>query len=201
MAAAGATELLHGDEICFQVGIFNTCAGCCDVTELGLELILPDGSTVPIAASVSLPFGDSFICPGDARCTTASTCTLPGEVGYKYIIDHVIDHGDEHGVTGVSCPPIPSAGTGEISAFIRSTAGTVHLTFHVGASLCKAIATDANHACCEPCTGTCTNEFSVNECPFPSVFTADKNCDEVTCTPVVCPVRSRRARPGRNVTL
>ncbi len=182
VAPVGATELHHGDEICFQVGIFNTCAGCCDITLLDSELVLPDGSIVPITVDKSVLFGDDFLCPGDARCATASTCTLPGEVGYRYIIAH----GDEHGVTGVSCPPSPAAGSGELSAFIQSTSGTVHLAFHVGATLCKAIAASIGHACCEPCTGTCTNVFFADECPSPSVFTPDSNCDEVTCTPLVC---------------
>ncbi len=193
VAPAGATELLHGDEICFQVGIYNTCPGCCDVTLLDSELVLPDGSIVPITVDASVPFGDDFLCPGDARCATASTCTLPGEVGYKYIIAH----GDEHGSTGVSCPPTPKAGTGELSAFIRSTSGTVHLAFHVGATLCKAIATSIAHACCEPCGGTCTNVFSGNTCPFPSVFTRDKSCEEVTCIALDCSQLDDQCNEGR----
>ncbi len=174
---------VHGDELCYKVEISNTCTGCCDVSLLDSELVLPDGSIVTITVDADVFFGDSFTCPSvDPRCVTPSNCTILGEVGYRYIVSHVHEHGD----TGGSCPPTPAAGSGEVSGYFRSTAGIVHLMTHVGAGLCKAIATGIAHACCEPCSGTCTNVYSEFDCPFPSVFTPDESCDEATCEPLDC---------------
>ncbi len=190
VAAEGATTTRHGDEICFQVLIFNTCGGCCDIADLDAELMLPTGAIVPIAVDASVLAGDQMFCPGDPRCATPSNCTIPGPtacdggpcVGYRYIVNHA----DEHAETGTNCPPTPQSGIGEVSAFLRSTGGTVHMQTHVGANICKAIAADIPHACCEPCTGTCTDVDSPSECPFPNVFSQDKNCDEITCAPLDC---------------
>ncbi len=167
VTAPGATPIEHGDEICFQVQISNTCMNCCDVTLLDTELVLPDGSIVPITVDATVLSGGGFICPSaDPRCTTASSCTIPGEVGYRYIVDH----GDEHGATGTNCPPTPAPGTGEVSAYIGSTSGTVHMPIHVGASICKKSSTEIFHcvtsADCDDgiaCTiDTCVTETCVN---------------------------------------
>ncbi len=176
------TGVRHGDEICYTVEIFNDCLGCCDVTGLNTELILPDGSSVPILVGVDVPSGDRLNCPGDTRCATASTCTIPAEIGYRYIVNHA----DEHGETGTNCPPTPAPGKGEVSAFVRSTGGTVHAPIEVGATVCKPIAADVPHACCQACVGTCTDVATAADCAPPAVFTADKNCDEITCSPLAC---------------
>ncbi len=182
VVAPGVTEFQHGTEVCFQVSLFNTCLNCCDVTELDSQLVLPNGSVVPITVDAVLNFGDSYPCPGSPQCATPSNCTIPGEVGYRYVVSHA----NEHGTTGVNCPPTPAPGTGEFSAFFLNTAGTVHASIHVGPALCQALALPVEHACCAPCSGICTSEPSAATCPPPSVFTPASTCSEVTCTPLNC---------------
>ncbi len=178
--------VIHGDEVCFQVEILNGCGGCCDVT-VDVDLHLPDGSRLPVLIDTTVPSGDRYFCPGDFRCATPPNCTLPWEKGglvpgYRYIVSHV----DEDGKTGTSCPPMPAPGAGELSGFIRA-AGTVHWKVHVGFTNCRSYAIGpALHACCEPCSGVCEDVASAEDCPFPATFNADRNCDELTCSPLDC---------------
>ena len=109
----------HGDEVCFKVGIFNLCPGCCNVTGFDVDLTLPDGSMVTITSNATVNVSDAFECPSaDPRCVTDSNCTIPGEDGYRYIVNH----GDEQGAPSAVCPPVPPAGSGIVEA-LRKVSG------------------------------------------------------------------------------
>ncbi len=183
ISTQGVTLAVHGDKICYIVAIGNTCAGCCNVTGLDTDLILPNGVIVPITLDATVNSGDSFLCPStDARCVTPSNCTIPATIGYEYVVDHA----DEEGQSGSGCPIVPVPGTGTVWASV-SGLGVAHVSPSDGtATICQSIPVDVLHACCEPCTGTCTDVQSQSECPFPSVFTADKHCGEITCAPLDC---------------
>jgi cysteine-rich repeat protein len=178
----------HGQEICYRVEIDNRSGATgtnCNLSELDTHLVLPDGSTVLITVDAAVNEGELFGCPNPAesRCATPTNCTIPGRVGYRYFVNHA----DEHGATGTNCPPSPPAGNLEVSAFIESTGGTVHLDVDVGAELCKAIGATIPHgACCDPCTGVCNDQGTANECPASSTFTPGALCSQVTCAAPRC---------------
>ncbi len=183
ISTLGVTIAQHGDRICYIVGIANNCTGCCSVTGLHSNLLLPDGAVLPMTTNATINQGDSFFCPSaDARCVTPSNCTIPDTIGYEYVLNHA----DERGQTGVGCPLVPNPGTGTVWAAI-SGKGVTHISTNDGtASICQSIPIGVPHACCEPCTGSCTDVLGADECPFPRIFTGDMHCDEVNCTPLDC---------------
>ncbi len=184
ISTQGIVMAQHGDRICYVVGIANSCPGCCNVTGLNSNLILPNGAVVPITANATVNQGDSFLCPSaDPRCATPSNCTIPAMQGYEYVVDHA----DEMGQLGTGCPINPTAGTGTVWASILGV-GVDHISPNDGtAFICQSIPVDIPHACCEPCSGTCTDVLDATECPFPSVFSPHDNCKDVVCTPLTCP--------------
>jgi hypothetical protein len=177
----------HGREICYTVEIDNRSGASglnCNVTDLDTQLVLPDGSSVTITDDATVNEGETFACPSsDVRCTTPTNCTIPGRTGYRYLVNH----DDEHGPTGVDCPPTPPAGFGQVSAYIESLPGsTVHMKVDAGASLCKAIAATVPHACYNPCTCACTEVAAEGACPSPFVFDSDISCKKLNCTKPNC---------------
>jgi len=183
ISTGGQETAAHGDEICYVVNIANNCASCCNATALNSNLILPNGVSVPITTNATVNQGDSFLCPSaDSRCVTPSNCTIPGRFGYRYILNHA----DEDGQTGTGCPINPVVGTGTVWASIVGT-GISHVSPNNGtASICQSIPVQVRHACCDPCTGTCTDRSPL-ECP-PGLFDPILTCNQVTsCNRLTCP--------------
>ena len=170
----------HGDEICYRATFTNLNDTDCHITGFNGSVVLPNGTSVPVLVNVDLPQGTSITCPGNPLCATASNCTIAGQVGYRYIVAHA-----DEVLSFSNCGPTVNFSTPVVRG-IATGSGVSHTENDGTASVCQAGPNTVAHACCEPCTGTCTQVLSAGNCPFPSVFTADKNCDEVTCTPRNC---------------
>lgn len=167
----------HGDQICYAV-----CYGAtgtpnpCDVANLDSTLFLPNGVSRTITTGASISAGSFFCCPSaDPRCNPLLTVA-----DYCYVVDHA----DEVLSFG-GCPPVKTPGVGRVVAY---TEGNGESLTPAGDEVapCATANNSIRHACCEPCTGTCTEVAKANACAFPRVFTPDKNCDEVVCTPLDC---------------
>ncbi len=183
ISTQGITNAEHGERICYIVGIANNCASCCNVTDLDSSLRLPNGMMVPITLNATVNQGDSFFCPGpDPRCVAPSNCTIPGMIGYQYIVNHV----DERGQTGSGCPIVPVPGFGTVWASIFGL-GVDHISTNDGtASICQSIPVSVLHACCEPCTATCSPVGDVSDCQPPNIFNPVLDCSQVICVPLIC---------------
>jgi len=127
-------------------------------------------------SGVSIAAGTFFCCPSaDPRCNPL----LPA-ADYCYVVDHA----DEVLSFG-GCPPIKTPGIGRVVAHTKGSGDS--LTPNVDEiSPCATANNSIRHACCEPCSGTCTEVAKANACSFPRIFTPDKNCDEVVCTRLDC---------------
>jgi hypothetical protein len=138
-----------------------------------------------VVDGASIDRGTSFCCgpdfdePSDPRCNAALDTGPSGDYCY------VVNHADEV-ASFTGCPPTPSGSAGRVVAYTQGD-GDSQTELGDEVAPCATANNIVQHACCEPCTGTCTNVNSINDCPFPSVFTPNASCAEVTCTPLVCP--------------
>jgi len=181
MSRFPTTTVQHGQQMCYKIQYSNGAAGVnCEIRNFDADIVLPDGTVIPMLLGATIVSGGAVSCPGDARCVTASNCTIAGQVGYRYIVRHV-----DEVLSFSNCPPVTVAGIGKVVAYTDGFGDALSDPQDV-ASACATSNIIVRHACCEPCAGTCTDVSSASKCPFPSVFTADKSCAEAACTPLNC---------------